>query len=193
MIGESLRHAASVVLGRGVPATQTTCAEQDTLRRHARGCRRAVEIGVFEGFNTRLVAEEMADDGVLYGIDPFFRGRFGVSWGKVIARRHIHRSDAAARVRFVEMLSWEAASALDGSFDFAFVDGDHSWDGIERDWTDWAPRISTGGIVALHDTWWTQEDPPPLDSYRFFEDVIQPDPRFEQIEAVDSLAVLRRL
>lgn len=41
---------------------------------------------------------------------------------------------------------------LDGeSLDFVFIDGDHSLEGVTRDFELYAPLVVPGGIVALHD------------------------------------------
>jgi cephalosporin hydroxylase len=44
--------------------------------------------------------------------------------------------------------------ALDGElFDFAFIDGDHTYDGVRADWLAYSPMVRPGGTVAFHDTW----------------------------------------
>lgn len=37
-------------------------------------------------------------------------------------------------------------------FDFAFIDGDHSYEGVKRDFEMYSPLVNEGGIVAFHDT-----------------------------------------
>lgn len=39
-----------------------------------------------------------------------------------------------------------------GPFDFMFIDGDHSYEGVKRDFALYHPMLSEGGIVAFHDT-----------------------------------------
>lgn len=41
----------------------------------------------------------------------------------------------------------------DGPFDFAFIDGDHTYDGVRNDWHNYSRFIRPGGLVAFHDTW----------------------------------------
>lgn len=38
-------------------------------------------------------------------------------------------------------------------FDFVFIDGDHSYEGVRADWLTWSPLVGPGGIVAFHDAW----------------------------------------
>ena len=98
-------------------------------------------------------------------------------------------------MRFVTMLSWEACRSLAGTFDFVFVDGDHSLEGITRDWNDWAGRVDPGGTIALHDTRVPDHDPSiaELGSVSYFDSHIRHDPRFELVEQTDSLSVLQRV
>jgi predicted O-methyltransferase YrrM len=35
--------------------------------------------------------------------------------------------------------------------DFLFIDGDHSYDGVKRDFEMYSPLVRTGGLVAFHD------------------------------------------
>jgi len=46
--------------------------------------------------------------------------------------------------------------ALDGRpLDALFIDGDHSYDGVKRDWELYSPLVRPGGVIGLHDV---QED-----------------------------------
>jgi predicted O-methyltransferase YrrM len=76
----------------------------------------------------------------------------GVAWYKWIAHREAASIPSPKRVHFIEAFSYEASRQLAGEFDFIFIDGDHSFDGIKRDWADWSRRLSKGGIIALHDS-----------------------------------------
>lgn len=182
------------VTGLGVPQSQTTAGERAALQKYSRGKRRGVEIGVYEGVTTCLIAEELACDGILYSIDPFLRGRLGICWGKLIATAMIRRSGLRERVQLVEKYSQEAVNCITGQFDFIFVDGDHSLQGISRDWVDWSRRVSPGGVLALHDTQASASNPDVagLGSVEYFDSQIRHDDRFDIVEQVDSLSVLVR-
>lgn len=39
----------------------------------------------------------------------------------------------------------------DNSFDFIYIDADHSYEGVKRDITNWWPKIRPGGMLAGHD------------------------------------------
>ncbi len=52
--------------------------------------------------------------------------------------------DSLFRERVVERLGGRP-------IDFLFIDGDHTEDGVEADYRDYAPLVRPGGLVALHD------------------------------------------
>lgn len=192
MFGKSLLHTVNVLIGRDQPYTQTTPEERAELVRHLPGAKTIVEIGVYEGATTALLAQRSDGDAVIYGIDPMFPGRLGICWGEVVASHVTRRARSAGRVIFVKRLSHDAADQVTGKVDFMFIDGDHSLAGIRRDWEVWAPRIRSGGIMALHDSFPAPNSPPTLGSQNFYADVIANDSRFALIAQRDSLAVLRR-
>jgi predicted O-methyltransferase YrrM len=191
VIGRSIRAWALHAIGVGAACTQLTEAERTAVAKHARNRRRLVEIGVMHGATTRLLCDVKAPDGVVYGIDPFQAGRLGISFERLIAIREVRRSGKPG-VRFLRALSTDAAVGWTTPIDFLFIDGDHSWQGISDDWRLWAPWISPGGIVALHDSC-SVPGRADQDSVRFTNEVVLPDPRFRAIDQVDSLTVLERI
>lgn len=181
-----------VFAGLEAPHTQTSRMEREVLLRQLPGKKTIVEIGVYEGSTTALLAEKADLDSTVYGIDPFFPGRLGICWGEVIAK-HVTRTErASGRVRLVRRLSHEASDEVPGKVDFIFIDGDHSLEGIRRDWETWAPRVRSGGILALHDSFPRARQSPTLGSQRFYAERIASDPRYEEIAREGSLAILRK-
>jgi predicted O-methyltransferase YrrM len=173
------------------PDTQTTPAERACLARHAAGRRSLVEIGVMHGVNTALLRSVMDPDGTIVGIDPHPPGRLGISFERKIAQREVARQ---ARGHAVLLRRWSHEVAPDWStpIDFLFVDGDHSWHGIEADWLGFSPHVVDGGIVALHDSR-SVPGVPDLDSVRYTGNVVLRDPAFRLVDAVGSLTVLERV
>jgi predicted O-methyltransferase YrrM len=49
----------------------------------------------------------------------------------------------------------EAASALykDGSIDFLLIDGDHSYDAVYKDITNFLPKMRSGGLIVGDDAY----------------------------------------
>ena len=165
------------------------------IARHATGAHCAVEIGVYEGVTTLVIAASMAPDGILYGVDPFLRGSLGISYGKVITERALRREHLSHKVQLIEKFSYDAAPFVTAPLDFAFIDGDHHYEAIERDWSDWSVKIKLGGLIALHDTQTPAHDlgVAGYGSVRYFRETIARDPRFQVVDSADSLNVLRRV
>ena len=191
MPGRNLLHCIRYLVGLAPAQTQTTEAERTLLARYARGRRSLVELGVMHGVNTGLIRSVMADDGVVTGVDPHPRGRLGVSLERLIASRELSRF-RRGRAELRRQFSFEAAAEWHTPIDFLFIDGDHSWNGIDRDWHDWAGKVTANGVVALHDTRpvpWR----PDHDSVRYYSEVIARDPRFREVDSADSLTILERV
>jgi predicted O-methyltransferase YrrM len=186
------RHYVLYLFGLASAETQTTEAEREALARHATGRRRCVEIGVWHGVTTRLIRDSMSPDGVLTGVDPFPPGRLGFSFQLLIARREISRSRNGT-FRLVRLPSAEAATQWEGPVDFLFIDGDHTYAALKADWEGWSGRVVPGGVACLHDS--RSSDTRSIDdagSVRYTSEVILRDHRFEVVETIDTLTVLRR-
>ena len=183
-------------LGLAHAETQTSEAERDCLERCARGRRRLVEIGVWHGVTTCRLRRAMSDEGVLWGVDPYPPGRLGFSAQRLIARRETAKVPNGD-LRWVRLTGEEAAReyarASDDPVDFVFIDGDHSYEGLRGDWEAWSGLVAEGGVVALHDS--CSSATRRIDdagSVRYTREVIAADARFETVEVVDTLTVLRR-
>jgi len=182
-------------VGLAKAETQTTDAERDCLARHASGKKRLAEIGVWHGVTTCRLRKAMAADAILYAIDPYPVGRLGFSTQYVIGHREVSKVSNGS-LKWIRQTGAEAAHSLAGAgpFDFVFIDGDHSYEGLQADWTAWKPLLASAGIVALHDSRSTPERPiDDAGSVRFTRAVILHDHCFEVAEAVNSLTVLRRI
>ena len=78
-----------------------------------------------------------------------------------------------------------------GPVSFVFIDGGHSMAAAMADYRNWATRVMAGGTLAIHDVF---PDPanggrPPFEIYQLALN----SGLFEEIEAVHSLRLLRRL
>ncbi len=177
--------------------TQTTPAERDCLARLARGKKKLAEIGVYYGVTTCRLRTSMDRDGELFAVDPYPKQRLGFSSHRVIAQREVSKIPVGT-VNWIRTTGSAAAQQLhlegSRSFDFVFVDGDHSYDGLKADWEGWSKLVAPGGIIALHDSRPTPDQQiENLGSVRFTREVIEHDPHFQVVEVVDSLTVLEKL
>lgn len=195
MRGNAVLHFIKFKLGLDRPHSQTTTAEQGAIRRYANGAINAIEIGVYEGVNTVLIANQLGKNGKLFGIDPFFRGKLGICYHEQIARQQIKQLLLDQKIHIISKLSFDASADVPASgIDFIFVDGDHSLEGIEKDWNLFSVKVKKGGIIALHDTSIPTHDATVanLGSFKYFNSTIKYDERFTILETVDSLNILQR-
>jgi len=195
MTGNALMHYFKYLLGLDKPDTQTTLNERNAISEYAANAKCCVEIGVFEGVNTITIAEAMDAHGKLYAIDPFFKGSLGICYHEKIAKNSIRSKKLGKRVKLLPLFSYDAVKEVPDEIDFIFIDGDHSYEGIKRDWEDWAKKLAPGGIIALHDTSVPVHNPAisELGSYRFYNEVIVMDNKFEKKATVDSLNILKKI
>jgi MMP 1-O-methyltransferase len=154
-----LRAAA---LGLGLIPPRTMHSEQDArvLLNAARGARRVVEIGVYEGASALALCEVLEPGAELDLIDPFGRapdalpGGWGASeWAtrRAVSAAARRRGAEAPRIRWHIARSHEVAARWSGELDLVFIDGDHSEAGCELDWSSWHGFVALGGRVVFHD------------------------------------------
>jgi hypothetical protein len=163
-------------------------AETAAVTRHAAGKRRLAEIGVWEGGTTRALRRVMDPDGLLVAIDPFPTGRLGISYQRPIAHGEVNRiqNGQVLWIRDTGVSAARDPRVVSAPFDFIFIDGDHSFEGLRGDWAAWAPLASD--TVLLHDV----IGDPEQGSVKFAREHIFTDARFEVRETVGCLAVLKR-
>ncbi len=152
----------ALALGLGVipPRAMHSDADVGLLLDAARGARRVVEIGVYEGGSALALCAALAPGTELHLVDPFGRRPDALpsGWGaservtrRVVARAVRRRGAQAPRVRWHVALSHEVAASWSGEVDLVFVDGDHSETGCELDWSSWRDLVVDGGYVVFHD------------------------------------------
>jgi caffeoyl-CoA O-methyltransferase len=180
-------------LGLANATSQTNEKELATVARYATNARVAVEIGTYQGVSAVWIARSLAADGVVYCVDPWLGTGKGEDPNFEICQRHLKRARVMDRIRILRGFSKDLAARLPERIEFAFIDGDHSWSGIETDWTLLSPRIVPDGMICLHDTAIPENEPwRKFDSVRFYDEVIAADGRFDAVETVHSLRVVRR-
>ncbi len=152
----------ALALGLGVipPRAMHSQADVRLLLDAARGARRVVEIGVYEGGSALALCAALAPGAELHLVDPFGRRPDALpsGWGasewatrRVVARAVRRRGAQAPRVRWHVALSHEVAASWSGQVDLVFIDGDHSEAGCELDWDSWRDLVVEGGHVVFHD------------------------------------------
>ena len=187
---KSLLHFCKFLLHRELPQTQLTAREVELLLKYSCDVAIAVEIGCYEGSTTAALASNTK--GAIFSIDPFFNGRAGVCYGEWIAKLHCQRRKLN-NVHFIKGFSFEVVHKFHNEIDFLFIDADHSYEAIKRDWNDWFPKMRRHGIIALHDCKQAINSPHYLGSMRFYDEDIPEITNIEQLDSVDSLVLFKAL
>jgi Methyltransferase domain len=185
---KSLGHFIRYVLGLDTPHSQVTEHELQMLMKYCRNAKVVCEIGCYEGKTSVTLAQNTIR--AVYSVDPFLRGRLGISYGECIARLHRKRS-GVKNLSFLKGFSVNVAPEFKCAIDFLFIDANHTYDAVKADWDSWVPKVVDGGIIALHDSRIAPNSPVAVGSMEFYSEDI---PRFAgviELDFVDSLSILR--
>lgn len=118
---------------------------------------RVMEIGTANGGTLFLLARAAADDAQLISLDlPY--GEFGGGYSPI--RIPLYRQFARGRQR-VDLVRGDShrqenrdrvERLLGGAkLDFLFIDGDHTYEGVKRDFELYSPMVRSGGLIGMHD------------------------------------------
>jgi len=105
-------------------------------------------------------------------------------------RRTIAQADLESSTMLVVTSSQTAARVWQTPLAMVFIDGGHSFEAAEADYAGWAPKVTSGGILAIHDLF---PDPAtggqaPIEIYR--RALASGD--FDALPTTKTLGVLRR-
>jgi|tagenome__1003787_1003787.scaffolds.fasta_scaffold20836210_2 predicted O-methyltransferase YrrM len=108
------------------------------------------EIGTSAGGTLYLLTRVAADDALVVSVDLDTPPHLAA------ARRHLARAGqkiiSLAGDSHSEEMRDRVREALAGrELDVLFIDGDHSYDGVARDWELYSPLVREGGVIGLHD------------------------------------------
>jgi len=173
----------------------------------------AVEIGSFLGKSSLVIAKGMngKSNPVLYCIDPFNADSDAPSTG-VLSKiamslpvslldqfiANMTKHGVYRTVRTLVGYSHEFAATFPEAIDFLFVDGNHDYEAVLKDFEDWRRHLKPGGIMALHDV-----DFSPWGSPRGDEDHVGPglvakerivnNPCWSEVRLINNLLVARKV
>jgi len=120
--------------------------------------RRALEIGTAKGGSLYLWCQAAADNATLVSVD-LPGGDFGGGYdqrrvplyqrfAKKAQTLHLLRADSHQPESLVQVKSLFGNQPID----FAFIDGDHTYEGVKQDFEEYGPLVRPGGLIAFHDT-----------------------------------------
>lgn len=134
-----------------------TTFEIDKIAELAIGRRNALEIGAFIGKSSIAIA---ANAKKLLTIDPFDCHHSVVNEDGNLDRSKSGYNNLPAylnniagydNIRYIVGLSQDILPTLEETFDYIYIDGDHSYEGVKSDLNLCWPLLETRGILVLHD------------------------------------------
>jgi len=149
-----------------------------------------VEIGVLFGEKTKILLDNSKC--LVYGIDPIIPDSMD---DKLIgsAEKIDELKSKYSKFIFIQDYSFNVVRTWDKPIDYIFIDGDHRYDAVKRDFNDWFPYVKQSGIIAFHDSalyrggprWW--EGPSQL------ADELLRDGRLEYLETINAMTIFKKL
>ena len=116
-----------------------------------------VELGVYNGLSFFTFCQSMVEnniDGVAYGVD---------CW-EGDARVNYRGNTYLLRMFFNEALR----HFEDNTLDLLHIDGLHTYEAIQEDFTNWYPKVKPGGIILFHDVMAKIKD---FGAWKYFEEL----------------------
>jgi len=130
------------------------------------GFKVGAEIGVATGRYSKVLCQWMP--GLkLYCVDPWTEYDDYVESKTVAGQATLTTIFEQSKTRlapfnceFVRSFSMDAVKDFkDGSLDFVFIDGNHSFEFVINDIAEWSKKVRVGGIVSGHDYWNSGDTP----------------------------------
>lgn len=117
-----------------------------------------VEIGTRHGGSLWMISQFLPDESIIVSIDlP------GMGWGTTTSgpNREKVTQDLINNNKRVFLITDNSqlestvkklkSIIKKDTIDLLFIDGDHTWNGVSKDWELYSPLVSDGGIIAFHD------------------------------------------
>jgi hypothetical protein len=131
-------------------ARYTTNAEIILLSKYAKLSKKGiVEIGVLDGETTKKISEFASCP--IYGIDPIIPDSMdhNLIGSKTLILENMKHYE---NFTFLNDYSFNVVENFNYNFDFIFIDGDHKYESVKKDFYDWFKKLEPNGFIAFHDS-----------------------------------------
>jgi hypothetical protein len=116
-----------------------------------------VELGAYNGMSYFVFCQSMIEnniDGLCYAVDTWGGDDHTGDYDESIFEevRHHARENYRGISYLMRMLFNDAVHHFeDESIDLLHIDGLHTYDAVQEDFTNWYPKVRPGGIILFHD------------------------------------------
>lgn len=163
----------------------------------------AVEIGCWQGKSSVCIARGLQGKNAprLCCIDPFDATGDASSAGEYRARAdgiggplrsafedNVEAAGVRGCIDVRQGRSHEQVKSWHQPIDLLFLDGDHSYDAVARDYQDWTPHVRPGGYLVMHDVVHGVHQGP----RRVVDEQLLRDPHWVDVHYADSMLVARK-
>lgn len=164
-----------------------------------------VEIGSAFGASSSILLAHCPPTARVHSIDPFvqdsmepFRATEEQCARNVASvLQAVGRLDAMERWHRRMDFSFNVATNWSDPIDLIFIDGDHRYEMVKRDFDDWVQWVKVGGLLMLHDSRKREGSAPERydmgwDGPTQLATELKADTRLSQIDSASSLTVFRK-
>lgn len=137
-------------------------------------CRYLLEIGTYRGGTLFVFSQLSAPNAIVISVDcsmTFFGNVYRTGQGPLF-RRFIRKGQSLFLLRKNSHKLQTLAQIQDilrgNELDFLFIDGDHSYEGVRKDFEMYSPLVRAGGVVAFHDI---APCGPPKEVFKLWEEI----------------------
>jgi len=154
-----------------------------------------VEIGVLNGDTAKQFAANVSCP--VYGIDPIIPDSMNPN---LLGSEELIKQSCKnySNYIFIKDYSYNVSKSWNKEVDYIFIDGDHTYPAVKKDFEDWIKFVKIGGHISFHDSCVYRKNiygagvgchGPSI----FVEELIKGHPQVEYVESVWSLSVFKKI
>jgi predicted O-methyltransferase YrrM len=117
-----------------------------------------VEIGSYLGASSCCIASGIKDSSKLYCIDSWNNDAMSEGTKDTFNEFMLNTKEFENVITPIRGMSYnvidDVAKLTNNQIDMLFIDGDHSYGGVKKDWDLYSPLLKSGSIVIFHDIAW---------------------------------------
>jgi predicted O-methyltransferase YrrM len=116
-----------------------------------------LEIGTAGGGSLFMLSQVIENDAILISVD-LPNGQFGGGYPKNRINLYNSFAKRSQKIKLIRQDSHSLESLKsvkmilkENNLDFLFIDGDHSYEGVKKDFELYSPLVKKNGLIAFHD------------------------------------------